>query len=233
MPALGLDLGAPALAYIATFLLFIPWVALKSKRHLDAGKVPAPRAQRLRSVLVLQGLMILLGVLLARQWDMDFLPPPAFTGRHAAIALGLFALLLASIPLRRRAMSEAELRRATLLMPRERRELPSWVLISCLAGFGEELNYRGVLVVVLTAATGNWWVAVALSIAAFSVAHATQSWRKAAMVAAFSVLFQAAVVLAGSLLPAMLAHAAYDIVAGLVFGRLARGLPGPGAVSRP
>ena len=33
-----LDLGAPALAYLAAFVLFIPWMALKSKRHLDASK---------------------------------------------------------------------------------------------------------------------------------------------------------------------------------------------------
>jgi membrane protease YdiL (CAAX protease family) len=227
-----LDLGAPGLAYLAVFVLLLPWMALKSKRHLDAGKPAPPREARIRSVLVLQGLMIVLGLLLVRDWEMPLLPPAAFTGRHALITLGLFALLVASIPLRRRGMSEAELRRATLLMPRQAREVPSWVLIACMAGFGEELNYRGVLVIVLLAATGNWWVAVAISIAAFSVAHATQSWRKAWFVAAFSVLFHAAVQLAGSLLPAMLAHAAYDIVAGLVFGRLARALPEPGPALR-
>jgi membrane protease YdiL (CAAX protease family) len=225
------DLGAPALAYLAVFVLFIPWIALKSKRHLDAGKPAPPRAARIRSVLVFQGLMIGLGLLLERQWELRLLPPPGFTGRQLLIALGLFALLAASIPWRWRSLPEGERRRATLLMPRSGRDVPAWVLISCLAGFGEELNYRGVLVAVLTAATGNWWIAVAVSIAAFSLAHAAQSWRKAGMVAAFSVVFQAAVVLAGSLLPAMLAHAAYDIVAGLVFGRLARNLPEPPAPS--
>jgi membrane protease YdiL (CAAX protease family) len=231
-----LELGAPALAYLLVFVLLLPWVTLKSKRHLDAGRAPAPRAARLRSVIALQVLMIVLGLLLERQWQMQLLPPPALGGEHALVALGLFAILLASMPLRWRSTTPEERGRLGLNMPRTPRDVPGWILIACLAGFGEELNYRGVLVNVLWAATHSWWAAVGISIAAFALAHAAQSWRKAAFVAGFSVLFQYAVVLTGSLLPAMLAHAAYDIVAGLVFGRLTRGLPEPGSgaqVSRP
>ena len=226
-----LELGAPALVYLAVFVLLLPWMTLKTKRHLDAGRAPPPRIKRVRSVIVLQGVMIALGRLVEQDWQMGLLPPPGLDGRHALVALGLFLLLVASMPLRWKTTTAEERRRLGLHMPREARDVPGWVLISCLAGFGEELNYRGVLVNVLWAATGSWWAAVAVSIAAFSLAHAAQSWRKAAFVAGFSVLFQGAVVLTGSLLPAMLAHAAYDVVAGLVFGRLTRDLPEPGATA--
>lgn len=223
-----LELGLPATVYLLLLVVLVPYATLKTKRHLDAGKAPAPRGQRLVSVLVLQGLMIVLGLAVERDWQLGLIPPPAPSARDLLVAAGLFAVLLASMPLRWRSCSLQERRRLGLHMPHTPRDVPVWVLIACCAGFGEELNYRGVLVRVLLAVTRNWWAAVAISIAAFSVAHASQSWRKAAFIAAFSILFQGAVVLTGSLLPAMLAHAAYDIVAGLVFGRLTRDLPEPG-----
>src|SRR6187549_2270628 len=94
------ELGAPALAYLLVFVLLLPWLTLKSKRHLDAGRAPAPRAARLRGVVVLQVLMIVLGLLLEREWQMQLLPPPPLGGRGALVALGLFAVLVTSMPLR-------------------------------------------------------------------------------------------------------------------------------------
>jgi hypothetical protein len=54
--------------------------------------------------------------------------------------------------------------------------------------------------------------------------HATQGWRSAAVIVGFALGFQGVVVARGSLHIAMAVHVAYDITAGLVYGKLGREL---------
>jgi membrane protease YdiL (CAAX protease family) len=57
----------------------------------------------------------------------------------------------------------------------------------------------------------------------FGGAHLTQGWKSAAIIVLFGLGFQSLVWISGSLYVPMLAHAAYDIVAGMTYGKLGRG----------
>jgi membrane protease YdiL (CAAX protease family) len=72
--------------------------------------------------------------------------------------------------------------------------------------------------------TGSYWIAAVLSAASFGMAHATQGWRSALGIVCFGLGFQAVVVASGSLHIAMAVHVAYDVTAGLVYGKLGREL---------
>jgi membrane protease YdiL (CAAX protease family) len=99
-----------------------------------------------------------------------------------------------------------------------------WLFVSVLAGVGEEITWRGVQTALLVPLTGRYWIAAALSAASFGVAHALQGWRAAAIIVCFGLGFQAIVVASGSLYIAMAVHVAYDVTAGLAYGKLGREL---------
>jgi membrane protease YdiL (CAAX protease family) len=89
---------------------------------------------------------------------------------------------------------------------------------------GEEITWRGVQTALLAILTGNLWIAAILSAASFGLSHIIQGWRSVAVVVVFALCFQTLVWLAGSLYVAMAVHIAYDITAGITYGRLGRQL---------
>ncbi len=120
----------------------------------------------------------------------------------------------------------AELREVmdTTVLPLFRGATPAeLVALAVAAGVGEELLFRGVL----QPAVAGWttpWVGVAIVAALFGAVH----WvtRVYALVAAVvGALFGAIVLVSGSVIPAIVAHALYDMVA---LGVLLRAEPGAG-----
>ena len=81
--------------------------------------------------------------------------------------------------------------------------------------------------VLLTRLVGDVWIAAALCVAMFAVAHAVQGGRTVVIIVAFAAAFHALVALSGSLYVAMGAHALYDVLAGLNYGRLGERLGYP------
>jgi membrane protease YdiL (CAAX protease family) len=67
-------------------------------------------------------------------------------------------------------------------------------------------------------------VAVLIVAVTFGLTHIVQGWKSAAIVCLFALGFQTIVWLSGSLYLAMLVHIAYDVTAGLSYGRLGREL---------
>src|SRR5262249_2450239 len=67
----------------------------------------------------------------------------------------------------------------------------------------------------------------------FGLTHIIQGWRSVAIIVVFALGFHALVWLAGSLYVAMAVHVAYDITAGLSFGRLGRELAPAGLDASP
>jgi membrane protease YdiL (CAAX protease family) len=109
-----------------------------------------------------------------------------------------------------------------LLIADTREERVWWILVALLAGIGEELSWRGVQTGLLVPLVGHYWIAAALSGVSFSLSHAMQGWRSVLGIFVFAMVFQLVVVASGSLYVAMGVHVAYDITAGLAYGRLAR-----------
>jgi hypothetical protein len=104
------------------------------------------------------------------------------------------------------------------LLPRTRWEKTEFVGLSLVAGINEEVAYRGYAVSAVALLGTGPWLAVAASTVAFAVLHAYQGPLGVARTALVGFMLGASVVVSESLLPAILAHVAIDIVAGLVVG---------------
>jgi membrane protease YdiL (CAAX protease family) len=128
----------------------------------------------------------------------------------AITAAGVLVLFLAHAA----GIREAEF--VAYLMPRTREEKTFFAALSLTAGFCEELVFRGFLIPVIDAATGSVAIAAVVSSAVFGVLHAYQRPAGAVRAAALGLLLAIPFLLTGSILPAMAAHAAIDLISGLV-----------------
>lgn len=111
-----------------------------------------------------------------------------------------------------------------LFMPTNAGERRLWVLVAVAAGVSEEVTYRGVLFALLWTLTGSGWVAALVAAVIFGVSHSVQGWKSAGIITIIALLLHGLVAVSGALYPAIVAHAVYDIVAGLTYGRLGRSL---------
>lgn len=219
-------IGIAGWYHLAVFGLLLPWIAVKSRSRIAGRPLPSLTSHLPRVVIQL----LVLGafsVLVSRVEWIQLFPrevPPIWT-----MALGLLLAVLAAAamyPLWRRAV-QARKRTTYLFMPRTGAERAWWIAVACAAGVTEEISWRGVQWVLLTRWTGNLWIAAALCIVMFAVAHAVQGGRSVTIILAFAATFHALVALSGSLYVAMGAHVLYDILAGLGYSRLGEQLGYP------
>lgn len=101
------------------------------------------------------------------------------------------------------------------IVPRTTRQKLFFVGLSVNAGFFEELVFRGFLIDTLASATGMLVVAVLLSSVVFGLLHAYQHVAGAIRAAVLGTLLAVPLLVTGSLVPSMIAHAAVDVIAGI------------------
>lgn len=102
------------------------------------------------------------------------------------------------------------------ILPRTPRERRWFVGVSLVAGVCEEIVYRGYLISALATLTPDVWTALILSTLLFAVVHAYQGWFGILRTAVLGFLLGLSFVLSGTLWPAILAHVAINLLAGLV-----------------
>ena len=105
------------------------------------------------------------------------------------------------------------------LIPVRAVEKVAFTSLALTAGFAEELVFRGFLLWALTLASGSMTVAVVLSSVVFGILHAYQDAGGAARAAILGAVLAAPVVATGSVIPAMVAHAAIDMTSGLILAK--------------
>lgn len=111
------------------------------------------------------------------------------------------------------------------LIPRTPSERIGFTGLSLSAGIAEELVFRSFLIAALAQASGSMATAVAVSIGAFAISHAYQGVLGVIRVAILGLILTAPFLLTGSVYPSMIAHAALDILAGLVLSDWLRSNP--------
>jgi membrane protease YdiL (CAAX protease family) len=100
------------------------------------------------------------------------------------------------------------------MLPRTRREMAAFSGVSLTAGFAEEYLLRGFCLAVVALATGSMWLAAAVTTLSFGLAHLYQGPRGAVRATVLGAALAIPVVVTGSLVPSMIAHAATDLVSG-------------------
>jgi uncharacterized protein len=101
------------------------------------------------------------------------------------------------------------------LIPHTPSEKVGFALLSVSAGICEEVAFRGLLLAALTIATGSPFTALAVSSIVFGVMHSHQNPGGAARAAVLGAVLAVPLLVTGSLLPSIAAHALIDLAGGL------------------
>ncbi|HET9369849.1 MAG TPA: CPBP family intramembrane glutamic endopeptidase [Vicinamibacterales bacterium] len=218
--------------HLAVFGVLVPFLAWRSQQRFNADPQALPRVRVFQSVALTLIVLGLLSWITAGAHGLDLFPP--ITSPLLATAVGVASYAIAVVLMRPRWRTAVLERRRVvhLFTPETRAERGWWIVVSTLAGVSEEISWRGVQPVILAALCGSPWLAAIVCAIAFGVAHVIQGWRSVAAIAVFALGFQATVWLTGTLVVAIVVHAAYDITAGFAYARLARELGAPPAAAQ-
>lgn len=142
--------------------------------------------------------------------------PLALIGWSAALtALGLLTILVfRQVAIWARLPDSPLLRQ---LLPTDGRERGVFALLSLAAGTGEELAYRGYAIPLLVPITGTGG-AVVLTSAVFGVVHGYQGPLGVLRTGLMGGILAWGFLASGSLWPAIVAHTAIDLIAGIALG---------------
>jgi membrane protease YdiL (CAAX protease family) len=238
----------PAALWLALVLVVVPWLSFRQARMVarmaTAGPGNAGATARLRiyrlSVLS-QAQLLLITVLLdwIDRWAVvrKALAFPRggilwIAGCVAAHQLVALATMLG------RRLRGAPLEAGTVrLLPRDARELAGFALLALMAGINEEFMYRGFAPDHLFRWGLPLWLAVAVVTLSFGLAHGYKSLAGMLRTMLIGLVAAVPVLVTGTLLPSIIAHALMDLLAGANTLPLARRLgvaipePQPAAVS--
>jgi len=102
------------------------------------------------------------------------------------------------------------------LLPQTPMEMMLWVLVSIIAGIGEEAIYRGYLQKQFAVLTGSLAIGILISAAAFGAVHVYQGWSRATVIAISAILFGVVAHWRRTVRPGMFAHGLQDAIAPLL-----------------
>lgn len=181
------------------FLLFLVWIGLRLKktkiRDLIGGRWNSPKA-------------FLVDVSIA----IGFWVVASFVLAGLGFAMGLT----------KGSQVEAAKKLAEFLAPHSLRALVVFVVLSTVAGFVEEIIFRGYLQRQFAVLTGNVYAGLVLQAALFGAGHGYEGARRMVLIFVFGTMFGFLALWRKSLRPGMMAHALYDSVAGIVLFYVAR-----------
>ncbi len=218
--------GIAGVCHLLFFGVYIPLVCVRGWwKHVEKKQPFPDRRQHFRNTAVQLAILAMVSLAVARAERIDlFAYDSAQLLRGVLGGVAMYAAAVAYMRPRWRRAVERRARVVDLFMPEDRSERAWWIAVSILAGVGEEITWRGVQTALLYGLTGSLWIAALASAIAFALAHAIQGWRSVGVILLFALAFQSVVWLSGSLFVAMIVHVAYDVTAGLSYGKLGREL---------
>lgn len=217
---------------LAVLGILLPWRGARRVRELlrRPDLSSADRVQLYASTMLLQAAAaaVVLWRALARGLTPEQLGlslphhPSAFlVTAGLCVALATTQLVsfrrLARLPPERQGMAGVLSRK---LLPQQRREFPVFAALAATVALCEEFVYRGFLLVVLDSLDAGRAAAAVGSSAFFALAHAYQGRRGMVTTFVVGLIFAAARLTTGSLLPPAIAHFTADLLAGLAGYRL-------------
>jgi uncharacterized protein len=181
------------------FLLFLVWIGLRLKQtrlsELIGGRWKTPEA-------------FLLDICIAA----GFWLVAIFVLAGVGFALGLT----------KGAQVQEAKKLAEALAPHSLRALGVFVLLSTVAGFVEEVLFRGYLQRQFAAMTGSAYAAMVLQAVVFGAGHGYEGTRRMIVIFVFGMMFGLLALWRKSLRPGMMAHAWHDSFEGILLFFVAR-----------
>ncbi len=183
---------------------------------MDPANQP-PLRSVVRSAVIIEGGLIL--VALALGWLVDEAPLRKIDVSLAGAAIGLLAtlpLIVGLLVVDRVSFGPfqhlEDVMQGSILPLFRGASVGELLLISVLAGLGEEMLFRGVVQDFLQRLTGSPWMAVGIASLAFGLVHPiTRTY--AILAGLIGVYFGGLYLATGNLIVPIVAHAAYDFVA--------------------
>ena len=218
--------------YVYTFAMIavILWLSFAGAKQ--QGEFAMKRGHVLFYVLTMCGELILLGLsylgmrfsrmklreVIGGRWNSfdDFL-------LDAAIAFGfwivsysvLIGLAFAMHMAQPGAIDEGK-KTIQLLAPHGALELGLWICMSTVAGFVEEIVFRGYFQLQFSKLLKNVWIGMFASAAVFGLSHGYEGRQRMFLIFCYGAMFGTLAILRKSLRPGMMAHALHDSVEGIL-----------------
>lgn len=137
-------------------------------------------------------------------------------GRDVLVAIGFWFLALPCLLVLGLVLGiDHNAQAVRFIVPHSKAEITLWILVSCTAGFCEEIIFRGYLQRQFLAWSNKALVGILLSAVAFGGVHAYQGAKQTVRLGAFGAMFGILAYRRRSLRPGMMAHAWNDAVLGL------------------
>jgi membrane protease YdiL (CAAX protease family) len=105
--------------------------------------------------------------------------------------------------------------RLSALAPQTRWDIGLWIGLSIVAGFAEEIIFRGYLQRQIAAISGEFYLGLAASAVIFGAGHGYEGAPRMLLIAVFGAMFGLLAHWRKSLRPGMMAHAWHDALAGI------------------
>lgn len=216
--------GIPSLVFLFYLLVLLPIAGIRSARRLSEpdGLSQIPSRETIWiSTLVNLALMLGLAWFAGRGFGFPIFAIPHIRAVDLLAAAAALAICFGFRWLVRAMQPESKRRNLLVykLSPRTPRESALSTAAVLLAAVAEEAAYRGVALSILSYSLGNPWIATLICAAAFAAAHWPQGTLSGVVIFAMALLMHALVGVTGTLVFAMIVHATYDFIAGLLIGR--------------
>lgn len=135
-------------------------------------------------------------------------------GRNFAIAVLFWFVWEGSARAMHLLLGPSDTANVTAMLPRSSAQIVVWCLVSCTAGFCEEVLYRGYLQQQFLAWTGSAFAAIAIQAVIFGASHGYQGTKQMVIISVLGALYGMLAHWRRTLVPGMAAHAWSDIYGG-------------------
>jgi membrane protease YdiL (CAAX protease family) len=214
------DLALPVRLWTTALLAALPLLVLAQARQIEALEA-LPRREAYLSTIA--SLWLLAGLTALFAWwgglgladvGLVMLPPAPFLVWTGVLTVAGMVVILGF-----HAAGFRESRLVRGLIPETPAEQRLFLGVSATAGVCEEFVFRGFLFPALLVAAGSVPMALLVSSAVFGLMHAYQQPAGALRAALLGAVLAAPLIVHGSILPAIAAHAFIDVIAGLWLSR--------------
>jgi membrane protease YdiL (CAAX protease family) len=223
--------GGSNLHYIYTFLLAALVVFLSFAGSDQQGAIAQKRGHIFFYLVTMGGEFFLLaltylGIRFSRmrfreviggRWNTveDFLLDVAIAIGFWILLLGVVAGVAVALHLNQPGTVDQGRKTIQAIGPKNGAELALFILMSTVAGFVEEIVYRGYFQRQFSSLLRNGWIGMIAAAVLFGLSHGYEGGRRMFIIFVMGALFGTLAILRKSLRPGMMSHAIFDSVAGI------------------